>query len=388
METVNPEAGVDAEAYPAFTPTGMPQVINQGGATLTMTKIVTVTWTADANAATYDALADAIGASAYWSATTSEYGIGAATSDPSMHVHISTAPPSTMSDTALDTYIADQVGNAPSSGWPVNDAQTMYVVYLPESMELTSSGSNACNSEEGYHDETSSGSIAHIVYAVIDESCHGTEDVVQYSTETSTHEMVESATDPHVESDLAWTGFDADHWAWELWEAQQDELADACEYFPDAYYSDAALSNDWVQRTWSNSKAAAGHNPCVPAAAGPYFNTTPLAVQPVSVTSGKTTVSSKGYSILVGTTGVIDLGLYSDGPTAPWTVSVVEGDGMTSPTTSHVTITTDATGGSNGDIIHVSITTTHTKASGVLVTAVSSATNQPSHYMPLLVATQ
>jgi hypothetical protein len=381
-------SNIDAGNYPAFPPSGLPQVVNNGGATLTMPTIVTVTWTADTNAATYDALGDAIGGSAYWSATTSEYGIGAATSGTANHVHITTAPPTTMSDTALDTFIADQVGGAPGSGWPVNTAQTEYVLYLPETMELTSAGQNACNSEEGYHDETSTKTIAHIVYAVIVESCHGTQDVVQYSTETSSHEMVESATDPHVESDLAWTGFDADHWDWELWQAQQDELADACEYFPDAYYSEPALSNDWLQRTWSNAKAAAGHNPCVPAAPGAYFNTTPLAVVPITVANGKASVMTKGYSIPVGMQSTIQLGLYSDAPAPAWSVQVVEGDGFTTPSTSHVTITQSAMTGANGDTIDVSITTKVAKAAGVLVTAISSATGQPNHYMPLLVATE
>jgi len=381
------DAGSDAVAYPAFPASGMPQVIDNSGAILSSPTIVTVTWTADPNEAAYEALGDAIGTSAYWSQATSEYGVGTATSGTANHVEITTTPQETMADTALTTFIGDRVNAAPGSGWPVNTPQTVYVVYIPEATELTSGGKNACNVEEGYHDEIFSGASSHIVYAVIVEGCRGTQDVATFSTETASHEMVESATDPHVESDLAWAGFDENHWSWELWQAKQDELADACEYFPDSYYSEPALSGDWLQRTWSNAMASAGHNPCVPAAAGPYFNTTPLAPDSVMVTSGAQSITTKGYSIPVGMTRTIQVGLYSDAPIAPWSVSVVEGDGFTTPSTKHLTVVAQQSAGGNGDVIDVAITTLSTKASGVLVTVLSTV-GPLTHYMPLVVATE
>ena len=67
----------------------MPHVVDNGGATLSAPKIVTVTWNADPNQAAFEALGDGIGGSAYWSATTGEYGIGAATGS---HVRIATTP--------------------------------------------------------------------------------------------------------------------------------------------------------------------------------------------------------------------------------------------------------------------------------------------------------
>ena len=102
--------------------------------------------------------------------------------------------------------------------------------------------------------ETSTSSIAHIVYAVIVESCHGTEDVVEFSTETSTHEMVESATDPHVESDLAWMYFDPDHWAWGALASSARRGRRRVRVLPRRVLLwTPGLANDWVQRTWSNS---------------------------------------------------------------------------------------------------------------------------------------
>ena len=292
-----------------------------------------------------------------------------------------------MTDNALDTFVADRVGGAPGTGWPVDDAQTVYLVYVPEATELTSSGASACDVEEGYHDETSTNTLAHIVYAVVVERCHDTQDVLSFSTEVASHEIVESATDPHAETDLAWTGFDPDHYAWEVWNAKQDELADACEYFAEAYEESPSPFDYFVQRSWSNANAAAGHDPCVPLPSGAYFNATPLGLDAVSLTVSGKALATKGYSIPVGTKRTIQIGLYSDAPHAPWSIDVVEGDGFTTPSSPHLTIAPAATSGQNGDVIDVDITANTSKASGVLVTVLSSASGEPTHYMPLLVAT-
>ena len=91
--------------------------------------------------------------------------------------------------------------------------------------------------------------------------------------------------------------------------------------------------------------------------------------------------------IPVGTKRTIQVGLYSDAPAPPWSVSVVEGDGFTTPSTPHLTIAAEESAGANGDIIDVDITTNSVKASGVLVTVLSTQ-GQLTHYMPLLVATE
>lgn len=371
----------DGSSYPAFPP-DMPQIQNHGGGVLAVPRFVTVTWDADPNAATYEAFGDAMGASNFWSATTSEYGIAAATSGTANHVRISTPPAAKMSDTALDAFIAAQVGTA----WPSTDANTVYMIYLPESLELTSNGSNACGVEDGYHDETFTSANAAVVYGVIVEGCHGTEDVISFSTETASHELVESATDPFLQESLAWYGFDADHYAWETWTQRQDELADACQDNDDAYYTDVAPPNA-VQRSWSNASAAAGHNPCVPAPAVPNYSAVALGTVPITLTNNTKTITTKGFMIPNGQSQTIHLGLYSDAPTSDWTVSVVEGDDFSTPVTQHLTITQTVTSGNNGDTIDVGITTIATKPAGVLATIVSTQ-NGINHYVPILIATE
>ncbi len=368
---------------PAFAPE-MPRVVNDGGAILSKPQLVTVTWTTDPNEGALENFGDAIGSSSYWKQV-GEYGVGEATS---AHVEVSDAPASTMTEDELASFVADHVTGAPANGWPVNTAQTAYVIYTPPSMKITSSGTDDCDSTDGYHDETSTKTFAHIVYAVVIEACHDSQDVVSFSTETASHEMIESSTDPHWQSDLAWSGFDSDHLAWDIWQQQQDEIADACEYNSDAVYEETAPFAYGVQRFWSNASAAAGHNPCVRAPTQAYFNTTPLDTEAISVTvsSEKTAANTKGFEIPVGSTKVLRYGFYADGEGGPWTFQVVEGDGFTTPTTPHLKITSDRASGDNGDIANVSVEvdSVGTKT-GILMTAISTRGSEPIHYMPVLI---
>jgi len=293
-------------------------------------------------------------------------------------------PPTTMADTELDTFIETQVGGAPGNGWPVGDAQTAYLVYLPTSLVLTTMGQNACPVEAGYHDETSN---AGIVYGVVIQNCHASQSVLDFSTQTATHELVEIATDPHVQTMPGWIGLDRDHYAWDMWLQNQDELADACQSFDDSYYTEQAPLAYSVQRTWSNAAAKAGHNPCAPRATDPYFQTTPLGLD--SMVSFKDTngtpVTTKGYAVKVGTPRTIQLGFTSDAPVGPWTISVVEGDGITPVTTSHVTLSPKKLMGQNGDTTDVDITVNATGAN--LVTVISTF-DVFTRYMPFIVLGQ
>src|SRR5208283_2795224 len=93
--------------------------------------------------------------------------------------------------------------------------------------------------------------------------------------ETAAHETVEAATNPYPEStSLGYVGFDPDHLAWDLYTGFNDELADACQNWQDSYYQESGSFPYWVQRSWSNKSALAGHDPCVPAATGAYHGMT------------------------------------------------------------------------------------------------------------------
>ncbi len=374
---------------PAFTP-DIGLLKTKGGAVVKAPKIVTIVWTQDPNYKTYETLGDNIGGSAYWTTSVSEYGVGVASSGG--HVEIAGAPPVSMDDGSnndeVDAFIVKGVTGAPGNGWPVADANTMYMLYLPEATALLNNKADDCPSNNGYHTETTVGANTHVVYGLIASKCHDpSKSAVEEATETATHEIAEAATDPHTNSDLAWTGFDADHYAWELFQQRQDEDGDACEFYEDVYYNDSAVGG-FVQRLWSNKSAKAGHNPCVPAPAEPYFNVTPLA-QEMITTTGTTGLmhTTKGFRIAVGASKEFAVGYYSDATTEDWNVDVFVGDGFTVPTTPHATASIDTPSGNNGTIAKVKVNVTSAPAKGnqVLITLIASRKTGPQHFFPILI---
>jgi hypothetical protein len=376
----------DAGAYAAFKP-DIGRLVNIGGPVLSAPKIVTVVWTSDPNYKTYEKLSDAIGASAFWKTAMTEYGVGPATGGG--HVEIRTPPPDTLDDAPgndeIDAFVRAGVSGAPGNGWPVPDAQTLYLVYVPESTTIQYNGQDDC-SAIGYHTETSVGALSHVVYGIVAEGCHGSDSVVEIATETAVHEIAEAASDPHTNTDLAWAGFDADHYAWELFQQRQDENGDACEFYKDSYYVDPELGV-YVQRLWSNAAAAAGRDPCVPAPAHAYFNVTPLAQEKITPTSSTgRSRTTKGFHAPLGASKSFDIGFYSDAPTDDWTVEAIEGDGSKAPSVKHLQLSVDNPSGNNGAKAKVTfkVTSLPSKGNQILVTLVSTGATG-KHYFPVLI---
>lgn len=392
------DAGDEADAaesgphapYPAFAPE-MPKVVDNGGGALKSPKIVTITFASDTNTSSLQDFGDEIGASSYWKKTVAEYGVGAATSGSAHHVVVATNPPSPWDDAAMETWLVNQIQD-PNAKWPQPDAQTFYLLYVPASIQVTSGGQDECNNAVGYHTEETVGSNPNVPAAFVFERCHDPNTpVLEAATETSAHEIVETVTDPHPDSAYAWGGFDANHLAWELWEGWTDELADACQFFSDANEKEGSDLPFWVQRTWSNASAKAGHDPCVPAPSAPYFNTTPLALDAVQVSAidaiGKPqTFSTKGWHVAPGQTRTVKIGFYSDAAIDAWSLQALEGDGFSKPKTPALTLALSQDSGDNGDQADLSITASAQKPAqtGVLMTLVSTKGNL-SHYMPVVV---
>lgn len=431
------EAGLDygapSSTYPAFPP-NFAQIDNNGGYVMKHPVVVAITWDTDPAQASFDTFVDSVGATAYWNATTSEYGIGAVMSGMTNHVHISTAPPATVQDSDLQNMIITNAGGAgadagvPDAGgadaggadagmapWPAPTEDTVYAFFLPPGTSLLTQGltgttEDACAAGEGgYHDQIMVGSGL-AAYAVV-PSCNfgGTNPpAAQQSTLSMSHEIIESATDPQPEATPGYLSFDANHFSFNYFQQLQSEVGDACEFFKESFFEDKETTPEpfdaWVQRTWSNASAAAGHDPCVPAAGSVYFNVTPLDAQDVGVTIPQEvamllpglTSPTKGYRASPGNPVTFAVGFYSDGPTnGPWTISVSPGNpilaagqsliDMYNPST--VTATVDKTSGQNGEkaYVTVNVTSTGTLFNGEIVT-VSSTLNGVTHYMPVWIS--
>ena len=384
--------GAPSTTYPAFA-VNVAQVSDNGGAVLAAPQIVTVTWSTDPDVTTWNAFGDTLGASTYWGAINSEYGVGAATSGDTNHVSITTAPPSSFSDSDLDTFVSAHVG----VDWPASTVNTIYAVYIPPGTGLTLGGQDACaEGVGGYHDETQDNN--HFVYAIMPHcSMFQTADIEL----AASHEFNEAATDPHPETALAYEGFDQNHLSFEFFNQFQDELGDACESFIEA--TDAVDFTPYtVQRQWSNKSAAAGSHWCVPALDEPFYNTTFLPETTLDTISanlsslGAGSVQSQGIKVALNESRTFPIGYFSDMATSgPFALDV---QGLDFPIAQDMngndiangaaTVSIDTTSGVNGDIAYVTVTPTSFSTFGVVFFYIRAqlpgATQH--HYLPVLIS--
>jgi hypothetical protein len=199
---------------------------------------------------------------------------------------------------------------------------------------------------------------------------------------SASHEFIEAATDPHPNTATGYAGFDPDHLSWEFFQAFQDEVADACENYQWAYYTDTETKFPYpVQRSWSNKSAKAGHNPCVPVPTDPWYNVTAFPseqtainvnLSPLGMGAGMT--QSKGYKGTLNQPLTFHLGAFSDAPTSgPWTITTNVDAQFQFPdqngnmlNNGAATVKLDKTSVVNGDMITVTVTPTSWGSLGVV----------------------
>jgi hypothetical protein len=417
MEAAAPPAdhGAPSTTYPAF-PVTNGQLAN-GGINMTAPIIVAITWNSDPSQAYYDTFADELGGTSYWNKTSSEWGIGPVVGGTVNHVHIATAAPTTLADSDLQSLVTTNAGVA-GTGWPAPTPNTIYAFFLAPGISLNlgsqggGSGDACSEGVGGYHDQVNVGAIT-TAYAVVDSCNLGiTSTAAQQTTASMSHEINEAASDPQPNSNAGGViGFDNNSFAFDyfmlpLIQSFSAENGDACEIYQSSFYEDIETTpapfDYWVQRIWSNTSAAAGHDPCVPVSAAPYFNVTGLDLQTVNVNipaqlTGTTTQQqpTKGYKVLAGTTGTFQVGFYSDAATAPWKISVDANNPLVPPgqggmgnfNTSSVTASLDKTSGQNGEkaYVTVKVATSGSTFKGETIT-ITSSLNGVDHYMPIWIA--
>jgi hypothetical protein len=318
----------DVAGYPAPHP-AMPQVKNLGGPVMKSPKFVIITFAGDGLATDIDDFADKVAASkTYWSGTTAEYGVGPVASV--LHISLNEMPAAMLQDSDVQTWLKSELvgpdagsleGGAP---WPQPDGETIYMVYYPENVSITTSGGTSCSEFYGYHDDFSLSGTTYVTYSVV-ARCppFPMTSAIDSITSIASHELIEAATDPLVADDPAWAEPDQDHLAWEI--PAGGELGDMCAGFGNVFYKPSDVPY-LVQRTWSNKAAAASQDPCEPDGAVPYFNSAAVLTQNVTV-NGSTfgNFTTQGTVIPVGSTGTVQLDLYSDAPTSgPWTVQALD----------------------------------------------------------------
>ncbi len=336
--------GAPSTVYPAPHP-ALPQMTSAGGSVLKTPRIVPVYFAADPLATQIGTFLEALGPSDYWKATTSEYGVGKVTVGTA--ITVATAPSATVDDADVQVFLASMLDGTHAE-WGTPDESTVYTIMYPAGTTITDASGTACKDFGAYHEEATVGGKP-VVYAVIPRCASFVGfSGIDFVTTAISHEMVEAVTDPFYNSGSAYSSVDADHQAWNF--STGGESADMCSGSLDSYFTVSGLGA--VQRTWSNVAAAAGMNPCVPAAEGKsYFNSSPVFTD--SIDLGHGLAPTKGVVIPVGASKTIELDLFSDAATSgPWTVSAA--DVFTkSPELSYVF---DRTSGTNGEKLHLTIT--------------------------------
>jgi hypothetical protein len=388
--------GAVSATYPSFAP-DFPLLKNNGGKVLTSPVIVAVTWPDSANNATYEALVDTIGGTSYWKEIVGEYGVGPATSGAANHVHETvtlTLSTTRSADPVEDVakFVSQRLQDPSASRWPTPTDQTIYALFLSGKVAQT-----ICDQGSGGLHDSVVVNGNEVAFALILE-CQGTPErpALDDTTISASHEISEASVDPYPSTKPGWAGVDQNHLAFELMMAGQDENADLCEIYDDAYGKFSSEMPYAIQRQWSNASAATGHSPCVPRTADPYFNVTPVDdLDPLTLSLPRDvpfSPSSKGVKLDVGATRKIALGIYSDAATDPIEVSAFEadvwsatGDG-TSPTT-HPTadIQLDKSSGQNGEKTYLTIKLNSVPSQRATVVVVQTKLGALKHYMPLLV---
>jgi hypothetical protein len=390
------EGASDASVgYPAdHTP--IPLVDYNGGPILANPEIVTVSFAADENPTLIgrvQQLDDIITTTTWWNAVSSEYcqsdntciGVGSSgghvvlqAPPASSYDDSSTGAPSSLQD-FIKANVAAPDGGATDGGsgsdggaanlLPAPDANTLYVIYFPASVTITLDGETSCSSFGAYHNTTIipdvNGVPTAVPYAIIPRC--GTKEST--TTISASHEIIEASTDPEI--GIGTLSYYMTNNT--LWPIAGGEVGDLCEGF-------GSNGISWVeatftlQRSWSNKSAKAGNDPCVPIPPTEvYFNAAPR--------------ESKILLPKVGSTAVVDIDAFSDGPYPPWTLTAIDFAAFQNGS-SALSFSFDNSSVQNGSYVQLTVSSTATLPGGqdeFVIESTDSSGNR--HSWPVLAST-
>ncbi|MEO5725384.1 MAG: hypothetical protein ABI134_35730 [Byssovorax sp.] len=353
-----PNIGEPSDIYPAKHPSP-PKVITFGGPVLAAPKVYPVFFAGDKGSvvtATTD-FYNKLGSTAYWTATTAEYGVGPLTATPP--IQLAEGAPGATTDDALQTWLAGKL-NANDPAFPTPDANTIIAINYPTGVTIDLQGSKSCKEFLGYHSNLTLDAahgymdVAYFVIPRCSPQVTGLSEI-DAITSTASHELVEGTTDPYPQTNPAYGQVDTNHIHW-LLALGGGETSDLCAQSATAVYKDPEVGY-LVQRSWSNKAAAAGKDPCVPAVPGePYFNSAPVLLDTITLGGGGQSIKVKGVHIPIGSTKTVEIDLFSEAKTSgPWEVAAFDYNEFVGGQPA-LEFSFDATSGQNGQKLHLDIT--------------------------------
>ncbi len=364
------------QGYPA-PHAGLPRVQTMGGPVLAAPHFVPIFFPNDPDQAQIEEFFTQIQGSSYWTAATSEYGVGAMTVEPS--VVVPDAIPASITDAQIEEWLSAYLdGTHPE--FPPIAQNNVYVVFYPSAttIDLANGPSVAvsCRDFGGYHYEgnyafpfadagleagsavafdASAPTGPTFVYAVVPRcATFGTLNGLDAVTAATSHEMAEAATDPLVLSNPAFSLPDFDHIAWSY--VGGGEVGDMCISESSDRVFQRLVGKYMVQRIWSNEAAEANVDPCVPGLASPYFNAAPDLDGTILLddSQGNATFATIGTRVAVGQTVSIPVRLFSPAPTPDWYVVAIEDN--VSGGANALQLAWDRQAGGNGDVLTLHVT--------------------------------
>ncbi len=369
--------------FPAPFP-APPNVVSGGGPLLKSPNFIPVYFSNDdqnLTAQVTDFLSK-VGATNYWKATTSEYGVGPGKA--LMPVQLTETATGTISDAMIQTWLAGKL-NANDPAFPVPDHNSLFVLIYPTGVTITlpqgGGSAQSCQSFGGYHSDLildQAHKSLKVAYAVIPRCDNfGGLTGIDGVTATTSHEIIEASTDPYPQETPAFGQVDDDHIYWEF-TLGGGETGDMCAQFPSSFTTFAELPYV-VQRSWSNDAANAGTDPCQPALDNEvYFNAAPELNDQIMFGFGG--LMAPGVSVPVGTSKTINLDLFSDKPTSgEWQVKAMDVNNLFGGNATNFSFALDRPTGRNGDILKLTITsnkqTNRGRGTFVVVSKLGATTN-------------
>jgi hypothetical protein len=340
VDAAPPDTGFAEAAHPT-----QPVISNAGGVVLSAPVVVPVFFPNDSTQqAQLETFLQQLAQSSYWTTISHEYGVGALTVAPSV---IATETPPT-DDNTLQQIITSHAGG--TGGWPAATPNTIYAVFLPQGVTLSMGGGTSCVDFGGYHSEVQANGMQ-VVYALMPRCTTSMQfDPLQYNTIATSHELLEASTDPHPYSGAAFNTPDDDDAIIGL--TPGGELGDMCEYVKAAYQP--LVGSFYVQRTWSNASAAAGHDPCVPVMQTPYVEAA-ANLPEINLSAGGMSFTTRGVAVPLGSSADIEIDLFSDAPAADWDVVAYDVASMYLKQPAELALTLDRTSGHNGDKLKLTV---------------------------------
>jgi hypothetical protein len=335
-----------------------PQVANSGGPTLHLPVFVSVSFPKNDKIDEEEDFLNSVGCTDYWAATTADYGVGEGVGG--KHVRLTETPPPQISDNEIQTWLRSKISTEP--GFTQPETNTVYVLFYPPQTTISLDGQLSCQTFGGYHN--SFNYLGHdYAYAVIPEcGAYGSWSGLDAITGPLSHELIEAVTDPVPMSRPAYQMPEPDGLGFAV--LGGGEVTDMCEFGSGAFYQPTDYPFQ-VARSWSNSRAWAFEDPCVPAPSGPFFAAGPRFASKVSIDLGLATgaVDAAGIKLAVGQSTTVDIVAFASGSVPAWNLTVRDSQAM-GYGTPELQVSLDTHTVQHGDVAHLTVTRIRSAANG------------------------